>query len=227
MDFYKMLAEFYDEIFPLQEGLVKIVEEITESGGSIVDIGSASGTFVKTMTQKGYKVFGVEYEPTLVGFSQNTAVGDMHQLPFKDEVFDTLICTGNTLAHAHDLNGVIRVMDEFNRVLKKGGRVFIQILNYEKILRSRPEELPFIKTKNVIFERYYSYSKGSVHFKGVVKAGGAEHTSAVRLYPLRRTELVTACSIASFSVDIFYGGFDRSGFVADASFSLIALLTKG
>jgi len=48
--------------------------------------------------------------------------GDLGQLPFHDESVDTLVCTG-VLEHVQDPHQAVR---EMYRVLKKGGRVFIE-----------------------------------------------------------------------------------------------------
>jgi SAM-dependent methyltransferase/uncharacterized protein YbaR (Trm112 family) len=50
-------------------------------------------------------------------------VGDLHRIPLRDDALDAIICTG-VLEHVEDAN---RVVEEFWRVLRPGGRVYASL----------------------------------------------------------------------------------------------------
>lgn len=100
----------------------------------ILEIGMANGYFVKHLLNgtRDIKYIGLDYSETMIAearklnskyIEQGTAdfiQGDIHQLPFKDEVFDKLF-TINTFYFWEDIP---EVLNEIKRVLKPNG-VFI------------------------------------------------------------------------------------------------------
>lgn len=226
MQFYKMLSEYYEEIFPLPEGLVSIVKELTAENGRVLDVGCATGALIKRLIKDGYDAYGLEYSEELIEYKERTLQGDMHKLPYDDGSFDTVVCTGNTLAHVNDAAGAETVLKEFARVLKKGGYAVIQILNYKMILDKRPPELPVIQTDNLKFVRKYQYEENLIRFSGEITAGENRDSSFVMLYPLTDEELSETADKAGLNDKAAYGGFDRSEFISEKSFPLIKIFQK-
>jgi len=224
MKFYKMLAEYYDEIFPLNKNLVSMIKELTPEGGRILDVGCATGALVEELANCGYDAEGLEYVPELIKHKGKITVGDMHNLPFGDSEFDVLVCTGNTLAHVSGLKDAEQVLKEFSRVMKKDGRVIIQILNYDMILRNRPASLPVIQTERVTFERFYEYEEGCIKFSGVLKLCENNVNSSVSLYPLTNSELDKVAYLSGLRPETLLGSFDGTPFDAQASLPLEKIL---
>jgi SAM-dependent methyltransferase len=54
-------------------------------------------------------------------FASTDVIGDVHQLPFHDEVFEAVVCL-NAFEHYREPD---LAMDEVRRVLKPGGRLFL------------------------------------------------------------------------------------------------------
>ena len=59
----------------------------------------------------------------------NYQEGDMLNLPYKDNVFDNIICY-NVISHS-DTIGVKKIISEIKRVLKSGGECFITLCSKE------------------------------------------------------------------------------------------------
>jgi SAM-dependent methyltransferase len=223
MKFYEMLAENYDEIFPLNTKVFETIADVTPAGGKILDVGCATGSMVRKLAGVGFDAVGLEYEPKLIGVPELTVLGDMHAMKFENEQFDTLVCTGNTLVHSSTANSVLM---EFARVLKSGGYMVLQILNYDRIMKDRPDSLPTIQTDNVKFERLYHYEDDHIRFQGRLISDGVESSSCVSLYPLETEQLRYFAKLAGMSVEGIYGGFDKSEYDSDNSFPLVAILRK-
>ena len=226
MDFYKMLSDYYDEIFPVNRNLVNIIINLTPENVHVLDVGCATGALVRELVNEGFDCEGLEYVPELIKYNEKVSVGDMHKLPYDDNRFDTLLCTGNTLAHVKDPVKAEQVLGEFSRVLKKGGKAVIQILNYGMILRNKPANLPLIKTEHVTFERRYEYLQDNIKFSGRLSTGSNTQESYVDIYPLTDRELDVAAILSGFKVDNTYGGFDGSDFDIEKSLPLIKILSR-
>jgi SAM-dependent methyltransferase len=223
MEFYRMLSENYSEIFPLSEAAVKMAEDITPCGGRVLDVGSAKGELVRRLVSDGYDAVGLEYVPELIGYPQKTIEGDMHSLPFSDDSFDSVICMGNTLVHSTDPNSVIA---EFARVLKKGGKLLVQILNYDRIMLTKPEGLPLIETENIKFERKYEYFEDHILFKGKIISNTGEQSSDVNIYPIASLFITSFLTDNNLRLNKFYGGFDKSAYERKNSYSLVVTAEK-
>lgn len=224
MDFYSMLAKKYAEIFPVSDMALSMASSVTPAGGSVLDIGSADGQYIGNLRKAGYKAFGLEFSADMIKDGY-TAAADMTFPPFKP-CFDTVLCLGNTLAHADHYPHASLVTRGIHATLKDKGRAIIQILNYEKILTERPSSLPTIKTQSCVFERLYSYEKDMIKFTGKLTADGKKAESSVSLYPITPRELLDMGFRAGFRTVEFFSDYDRSGFDIENSFMLIALMSK-
>lgn len=222
MEFYKILSKAYDEVFPFSEDTFAFLKSYAD--GAALDIGCATGAYVKRFHEEGFDAAGIEYVPELIKYQKDISVGDMRKLPAAlNGRFSLVYCIGNTLAHCTDTKDAENILTGFAKTLKKGGRCIIQILNYDKILKNRPSELPLIQTDTVSFIREYGYTDHAVTFKGTLNAGGESSSSAVQLYPLTLSELKAAAEKAGFTKAEVYGSFTKEPYDEKSSFPLIAV----
>ena len=100
---------------------------IEKSGGNILDIGCADGTFTNVILEKSKadKIVGIDVLKESVNWANKHwkskrlifKVGDAHKLKFKESTFDAAFAL-EVLEHVFE---PIRVLREVKRVLKKGG----------------------------------------------------------------------------------------------------------
>ena len=109
----------------------KLVEP---TGGYILDIGSADGTFTKVILDRSgaSKVVGIDVLEKSVLFAKKRfarskkmsfKTGDAHALPFTNNEFDGVFCL-ETMEHVEDPDKVIK---EASRVLKKNGYMIVLV----------------------------------------------------------------------------------------------------
>lgn len=101
-----------------------------EETASVLEIGSGLGILAQDVARvvtKG-EVYGVEYSPEQLARAEvsvpnlHLTRGDAHRLEFEDERFDVVYCR-YVLEH---VAAPAQVLREMRRVLKPGGRVFVQ-----------------------------------------------------------------------------------------------------
>lgn len=94
-----------------------ILSNIPE-GGVCLDAGCGRGYLAKRLTQAGHTVFGLDIEPP-GDYSEADGYtfvsGSVEDIPFPDEMFDTVVCT-HVLEHVRNMD---KAVQELLRVAKK------------------------------------------------------------------------------------------------------------
>jgi SAM-dependent methyltransferase len=103
-------------------------------GDSLLEIGCSIGTQARQIAARGYQVFGIDQEFSLVAKFNTLAnqahlpnafafVADGHALPFPEHSFDSVVIT-EVLEHAHD---PACMLGEIFRVLRRGGTLCLAV----------------------------------------------------------------------------------------------------
>lgn len=98
------------------------------NGKKILDAGCGAGRDSKYFFDKGLDVIGIDMSKNMISAAKKRAnanflVMDIRKTDFSDEFFDGIWCC-NTLLHLNKIN-LGTVINEFRRILKKGGILFI------------------------------------------------------------------------------------------------------
>jgi glycine/sarcosine N-methyltransferase len=176
-ELYHALADYYDEVFPLNRGALDFVLSFLKGRAGdvhILDIGSAVGRFplVLAGVSSHFHVTAIEPDEKMVSIAKRRsmqaeggdrvriikasmeAVGDL----FPAESFDVVLCLGNTLVHLQTPDEICRFISNVFLKLRRGGIFIIQVVNYSRILAQKITELPFIDMPNVSFARRYEFT---------------------------------------------------------------------
>lgn len=212
--FYTSISKHYSEIFPYKPVQLQFVKKNMGNlrDKYILDIGCATGELAFHLAQEGAEVTGIDLNEDLLrqakAQKQNPNLhfqtGDMLNLEqdFSQNQFDSVLCFGNTLVHLPDKNSVLQMLQGTKRTLKPGGCFFLQILNYDYILKEHITELPLIETPNVKFVRKYKIEKGEGHVKFItdlyLKNEGRTISNETTLLALQSGELVDLLQKAGF-----------------------------
>lgn len=125
---------------PKDEDAKRRIDEVMKAldpkdGEEICDIGCGVGTFAFHAAMEGSNTVGVDYSVKSVIAARNLggmynikgrssfAVADASNLPFKDYLFDKVVCA-DFVEHI-TLSQKESLLDEIGRILKKGGRAVI------------------------------------------------------------------------------------------------------
>jgi len=122
------------------------VDKYLTQSKDCLDLGSGAGRHSRYIAEKGIDVtaidlseIGVEKTKEVLKDFPNSKVliGDIHNLPFKDGSFDSLVC--NRVLDYNDDAGLEIAFAEIERVVKDGGIVLITVRSISQ--QPKPEEI--------------------------------------------------------------------------------------
>ena len=229
MNLYDILADHYGELFPLDPARTAyVLETASVPEPRILDLGCASGDLDFALAERGARVEGVDLNERMIARARmrleknpelkghlSFHTGDMTLFPrdFRmsgDGRFHGAVCFGNTLPHLRDLSAVEDFFRSVRGALLPGGSLTVQILNYDRILKTKPRELGLMETENLIFRRYYDFlPEGTIRFRAeltLLKEGITLGDSTL-LYPLRRQDITEAAGQGGFSRTAVFGNY--------------------
>lgn len=232
MKFYSSIAPFYEDIFPLNLAQVKFINEALNNSTSvnILDVGCGVGTLIKELSKEHSKLYGIDLDAEMIALAKQRSykgtpqikVGNMLQLnkQFTSNQFDAIVCFGNTLVHLPELSDVNEFINQAFSCLKKGGKLLLQIINYDRILDQQIDSLPTIDKDKVNFIRNYEFLKDVDKINFVTKLTIKENNQVVEneqlLIPIKKDKLLTMLKAIGFTCIATFGGFNRSPLKKDS-----------
>lgn len=101
----------------------------------MLDVGCGPGLFLIEAKKRGWEVYGTEFTDNQLAYLNkkgiNTLKGKLNNNSFKDEMFDIII-SSEVIEH---INNPVEEVKHFNRLLRKGGIVYITTPNFNALER--------------------------------------------------------------------------------------------
>lgn len=137
---------------PLREVEKRILTSISKQS-NLLDLGCGSGRFSIGAAQIGHNVTGMDITPAAISAATEKAerlnlnnahflLGDMTEMPFKDNTFDCVFCPRFSINAVATFGKRKRAIEEMIRVVKPDGLVYIESFN--KLYLGRGPILPLI-----------------------------------------------------------------------------------
>lgn len=241
---YTNLAGYFDAIFPVGKSQMSFIREALQmiNGQRILDAACGSGGYSLALAQEGYTVTGIDLDPGMIAYAKDKAyqkginvtfrVEDLRHISESDAEFSAILCLGNSLPHVLSDEDIRQALCELHRVLSKDGIFILQNVNYDWVLKDRPQQLPLIEqpAEGVSFARAYTYrADGFIDFTTCLTVADGlqkqEYGGTIPLRPLKRDDLTKWLSNCGFKQLAIYGGFDKRPF-ADDTFHTVILARK-
>ncbi len=246
---YDQFSESYDVMVSWEERLRReepFFQQLIQQIGArrVLDVGCATGGHVLRFAEWGLEAVGVDPSQEMVRIARGRAAGNPRarflQAGFgelADKVggsFDMVTCLGNTLPHAltrADLEGALRDMAA---VLRPGGLLALQLLNYDRILA---EQRRFLGASpgsrdgtEYLFFRFYDFDGVQITFNLVTftKSDGqwSFKVDSTHLRATRWEELREALVGTGFGAIEGYGSYDREPFDLASSGDLVVVAER-
>jgi glycine/sarcosine N-methyltransferase len=253
-DFYDRLAPFFDVMTDWEarlafEGLFWRQLFARHSTRSVLDTACGTGGHTLEFARWGLRTAGADLSPRMLELARSKAAAAGLDVPFVQasfadlprhftSEFDAVLCVGNSLPHVltgDELEAALRGM---RGILRAGGVLVIQNLNYDRRWRERPR---FFGLSSGVLEGhealvwrladYHDTHPPGITFHTALfeKGDGGQWTVEVNSTPQRpwfRDELVKRLAAMGLVVGAAYGGFDAAPFDPLTSPDLVLVARK-
>lgn len=243
-------AEWYDRSINwdarLQREIPVLVDVFGPPGeGGIIDAGCGTGHQVAALCQRTYRVVGVDQSEEMLSIAREHAdelgvkprlvtgnYADLHARIGGGH--DGLYCLGNALAAAGSRDAVRQAISQFSVCLRVGGRLFIQILNFEPMRRDVPcvrgPRITVVDGQEFISVRQFCFVQDVARVTNITlyKEGETwcQRAHCGTLYPAGLAELRDWLKQSSLRIDDLWGNYNRDSFDVDRSVDLIVVATR-
>jgi len=212
--------------------------------GGILDAGCGTGHQALAMVRMDYHVTAADASDEMLAIARrvaaDTGVSVKHvQVSYSDLVstvgtgFDGIYCIGNSLAAAASRKSVREAIEQFAKCLRLGGRLFVQVLNFDKMRGERPcvrgPRITHVDGVEYVSLRQFTFSADSVDVTNTTlwnDRGWKLRTQSRALYPVTLDELRDWCKSAGLRVELEWGNYARELFNVNASEDLIIVATR-
>lgn len=237
MPFYQKISPWYDEIFPVDEQEVAFITDRIAGREHLLDIGCGTGNKTAPCSAAVKHTTAFDADAGMIAAARSNharpgidyIAGTMETITAiaPSSSFDCALCLGNTLVHLEGPEAIENLLADTFRLLQSGGRLILQILNYDRILDENVTALPPLENDHIVFSRRYAQYGSRLRFITTLadKQNSSVIDNEVLLYPLRRDELTGILDKCGFTPVIWYGSY-REEAHTPASFVTIAVCEK-
>jgi SAM-dependent methyltransferase len=237
-DFFNRLAEEYDLMIPFAKAVDRkknlFKDIINPYMKYAADIGSGTGTDSIALTSIGLKVTAFDPSIRMINIARDNAKKEGTEVDFYNypidlipgefaNKFDIAIALGNTFANVERDKFIISIKKCFN-ILKQGGTLLLQILNYEKVVAEKRRIINITEKRGSYFVRFYDFVDNELIFN--ILTFKLENPSqyrliSTRLFPYSKFDLEGGLKEAGFTSIEFFSDFNLSTFDNQQSKDLI------
>ena len=228
MKFYSSIAQNYDYIFPVKQVQIDFIKSEFSPKIKLIEIGSGTGNLTIALANAGYLMSGLEYDENMLDLAQRKSndvywkCGDMREIDkvFCGDLFDGIICFGNTLVHLSDAKDIEDFLRKAYDLLHDDGIITIQIINYLRIFNQKIDHLPTIENDKIRFVRNYGFYRNSRNIEFQTKLTIKETNKIIKnkidLFPIFPEELYELMRKIGFSRIQEFSDFSKNEFTPDS-----------
>jgi ubiquinone/menaquinone biosynthesis C-methylase UbiE len=245
-EFYDALAPDYDTMTGFQKRFAQekpFFRLLTERQNirTALDAGCGTGFHSLLLAQLGVQMTGIDVSaamireaerharelsiPTKFLKAENAALRDLVDSPF-----DAVFSLGNTTAHLLSDDDLRSTLESFHAVLRPKGTLFLQNLNYDRILATKERVQSIKEINGTTFVRIYDYKDQLISFNILTigrDAGNVQQTMrSVQLRPILSSHIVEMLQQCSFGNIRLFGGISMDSYDPLTSKDLVVIAER-
>lgn len=247
MTIFNDLGDKYDQFVDWNRRLsaeIPFLIKLLRSNQSkkILDVGCATGMHAIELAKQGFQMHGIDLSENMIAKAKKNALESQQYLHFEvlsmldiakhqAKPFDSVIMLGNVVSMLRDEKEVQQFFTDAKTVLKTGGKLIIQTLNY-RLMRQTGEKFELITTTNPdllfvkVFELDAEIPKLSVLMLEKEDSKWTMKGTTQEIMMLSKEDLVRCASRCKYGSISLYGKLDGSPFKGESSDQLIAVFSK-
>ena len=144
--------------------------------------------------------------------------------------FDSIFCLGNTFAHVLSEKEFLASLKSFNKIMSPEGLIFLQILNYSRILKQNVRIQNIRETQGKIFVRMYDYERKYIRFNILTiekrKEGIVHSFKSVKHRPWKAPVVIRLVQQAGFDNIKIFGSIAMESYDARLSKDVVVLAQR-
>jgi ubiquinone/menaquinone biosynthesis C-methylase UbiE len=242
-EFFDELSVQYDLMIPFEKAIERKKELfknlLKDSKKTIADIGCGTGSDSLSLVGIGHKVTSFDPSAQMLNKARVNAKSsgldlDSYQFgaseipdDFNDK-YNVVISFGNSFANIPTDEFESSVFKCYS-LLREDGELYIQILNYEKILSEKKRIVNITTSDEKYFVRFYDFNENQIVFNILQfdKAKPADHKLiSTKIYAYSTDDFTMALRKAGFRINKYYGSFNFLPFDPQTSNDLIITAVK-
>lgn len=147
----------------LAEFLPGLLERLSISATSVIDVACGVGDLAMALTRQGYRVTGVDVAPTMIDIARQRAaeagldvtfeVADMRRLPHQEQ-FDLALCFGDSLNYMLTPTDFRKALIAIRRALVPGGWAIFDLLTAGAISAYYADQAYILQNTADVFEAH-------------------------------------------------------------------------
>jgi ubiquinone/menaquinone biosynthesis C-methylase UbiE len=203
-----------------------------EPDAEILDVPCGYGRHAIPLAKAGYRVTGLDRSEVMLAEARRRADaegpsfvhGDMRELPFPDGSFDAVLNLFSSLGYRGE-EGDRQALLEFHRVLRPGGRLVIETMHRDRLMRIfMPESWEELAEEALLTERRTFHPlEGEIEaLHQLVGSDGTKHAITYRLRVYTATELAVLLRAAGFAQIEAFGDLEGAELTRDTRLVLVA-----
>jgi ubiquinone/menaquinone biosynthesis C-methylase UbiE len=202
-------------------------------GGDLLDVPCGFGRHALPLARARYRVVGVDRAQPLLDEAKRR-VGeerwpklvraDYRELPFADESFDAALTLFSSLGYLGDEEDT-RALHEIGRVLRPGGRLVLEIMHRDLLVRQFSERGWHMlgEGRMLLEQRGFDPASGIAQTtQTLIEPGGGRESRTFSLRVYTATELVAMLAEAGFAEARCLGDFEGAPFTTDTRLVVVA-----
>jgi cyclopropane fatty-acyl-phospholipid synthase-like methyltransferase len=231
---YDDIVGFYDQIFPLNPGLVKFIQELLPQGGNrILDLGCGPGDMVGMLSSQGYHAIGIDQSEGMIIAAKERHIGEFYPYSFSEinklvGPFDHIYCVGNSLSYLPN-DQYDKFIENVYKLLNVGATFLIQVINWDRfqvkgevVFKVKP-----LSDDRTFHRRYDPFEEDKVLFHTWLKKGDLIISEwSDTLYLKTSDFLKEGISQVGMTEVGIYGNYDKDEYIPEDSSAIILAARK-
>jgi len=240
VNIFNELGEDWETIVNVRytEREADFIESVLSRKETVLDLCCGTGRHSIILRQKGWNMVGLDLSKNLLAIAKRRMKkegvkfpivrADMRRFPFREQVFDAVVCMFTSFGYLPSESEDIKSFEEVRRTLRQGGKFLLDLANREHVVKA------FQEREWAEFEPFYMLEKRSLDLQTsrllslwtIIRKDTKEVKSLqhdLRLYTFQK--LRQMLREAGLKVKKVYGGYDRKKFSLESS-RMIVLAEK-